>query len=82
VVGVETRFEHGAEDAVREAQRSVTDRYDNVRSDVRDRMEAAREGFEAGRRAAREARRASNEPEGPTTPPLDRVVDDELDTGM
>jgi len=76
------RLRDEAEDAVREAQRSVTDRYDNVRSDVRGRMEAAREAFEAGRRAAREATRGPSEPEGPTAPPLDRVVDEELDTGM
>jgi|OpeIllAssembly_1097287.scaffolds.fasta_scaffold1167859_2 gas vesicle protein len=76
------RLREQAEDAVREAQRSVTDRYDNVRTDVRGRMDAARDAFEAGRRTAREARRGPEEPAGPSAPPLDRVVDEELDTGM
>ncbi|NJD09025.1 MAG: YtxH domain-containing protein [Gemmatimonadetes bacterium] len=76
------RLRDQAEDAVREAQRSVTDRYDSVRTDVRDRVEAAREAFEAGRRAARQAHSGPTEPDGPDTPPLDRVADEELDTGM
>jgi gas vesicle protein len=76
------RLRNQAEEAVRDAQRSVTDRYDDVRSDVRGRMEAARDAFEAGRQAAREARRGAAERLDPTTPPLDRVSDEELDTGM
>ena len=75
------RLRDQAEEAVREAQRSVTDRYDDVRTDVRGRVDAARDAFEAGRRAAREARRAPGEPVS-TNPPLDRVADEELDTGM
>jgi gas vesicle protein len=76
------RLRDQAEEAVREAQRSVTDRYDNVRSDVRGRVDAARDAFEAGRRAAREARRGPAEPARASNPPIDRVVDEELDTGM
>jgi gas vesicle protein len=77
------RLRDQAEEAVREAQRSVTDRYDTVRTDVRGRVDAARDAFEAGRRAAREAgRRGQPEPVRPSNPPLDRVVDEELDTGM
>lgn len=77
------RLRDQAEEAVREAQRSVTDRYDSVRTDVRGRVDAARDAFEAGRRAAREAsRRGPAEPVRPSNPPLDRVVDEELDTGM
>ncbi len=60
--GVQTRNElragvqklrNRAEGAVRTAHDSVTDRFDGVRTDVRVRMDAAREAFEAGRRVAR-----------------------------
>ncbi|HEX6694195.1 MAG TPA: YtxH domain-containing protein [Longimicrobiales bacterium] len=47
------RLRDRAEGAVRSAQDSVSDRFDGVRSDVRVRMDAAREAFEAGRRVAR-----------------------------
>jgi len=76
------RLRDQAEEAVRDAQRTVVDRYDTVRGDVRGRVDAARDAFEAGRRAAREARRGSAEPLSATTPPLDQVVDEDLDTGM
>jgi gas vesicle protein len=76
------RLRDQAEEAVRDAQRSVTDRYDDVRSDVRGRVDAARDAFEAGRHAARESRRGPAEPARSANPPLDRVVDEELDTGM
>ncbi len=50
------RLRDRAEDAVRSAQDGVTDRIDGVRTDVRGRVDAARDAFEAGRRVARETR--------------------------
>jgi len=71
------RLRDQAEDAVRDAQRTVTDRYDGVRSEVRGRVDAARDAFAAGRQAAQESRRGSA-----ASPPEGQLVDEELDTGM
>ena len=50
------RLRRRAEDAVREAQDAVLDTFDGVKSEVEERIEAARDAFEAGRQAARETR--------------------------
>ena len=50
------RLRDQAEDAVRNAQDSVTGRIDGVRAKVRAPVDVARDAFEAGRRGAREAR--------------------------
>jgi gas vesicle protein len=53
--GVE-RIRGRAEDVVRQVQESVTGTFEDVREEVNDRLDSAREAFEAGRQAARETR--------------------------
>jgi gas vesicle protein len=50
------RLRDRAEDAVRSVGDTVTGTIDDVRGEVQDRLDAAREAFEAGRQAARETR--------------------------
>jgi gas vesicle protein len=81
------RLRDQAEGAVRDAQRSVTERYDGVRTEVRGRVDAARDAFVAGRQAAREAgrRAGTGEPgryERPAATGSHQLADEELDTGM
>ncbi len=51
------RLRERAEEGVRTLQDSVTTTVGNVRGEVTDRIEAARDAFEAGRQAARDTRR-------------------------
>jgi len=76
------RLRDQAEDAMRDAQRSVSGHYDTVRDDVRGRMDAAREAFDAGRRAAREARRSAAEALHANNTSPEEEEDEELDTGV
>jgi gas vesicle protein len=55
-VGV-NRLRERAEETVRGLQDTVTDTIGNVRTELSDRMDTAREAFEAGRQAARDTRR-------------------------
>jgi gas vesicle protein len=73
-----TRMRDRAEDAVRQAQGTVTDRIDGVRTDVRGRIDAAREAFDAGRQAARDTRTRPRP--GVVMPPRDAVGDEGLDS--
>lgn len=50
------RLKERAEDTVRTVQDNVSDTITNVRAEVGNRVEAARDAFEAGRSAARETR--------------------------
>jgi gas vesicle protein len=50
------RVRSRAEDAVRQVQDTVTGTFEDVREEVNDRLDAAREAFEAGRHAARSTR--------------------------
>ncbi|MGH7443996.1 MAG: YtxH domain-containing protein [Longimicrobiales bacterium] len=51
------RLRDRAEDGMRDLQENVTGRYEEVRSDVTDRVSAAREAFDTGRRSASERAR-------------------------
>ena len=77
------RLKDRAEDAVRSAQEGVTDRIDGVRSDVRGRMDAARDAFEAGRRAAKETRQeySTRSAGRPAPKPHAATIDAEEETG-
>ncbi|HSJ14085.1 MAG TPA: YtxH domain-containing protein [Longimicrobiales bacterium] len=80
IVASATRLRDRAEDVVRQAQGTVTERVDGVRSDVRGRIDAAREAFDAGRQAARETRTRTRP--GPVVPPRDAVLDEGLESDV
>lgn len=73
-----TRLRDQAEDAVRQAQGTVHERIDGVRTEVRGRVDAARDAFDAGRQAAREARTRPRP--SPMMPPRDAVAGEGLDS--
>lgn len=75
-----TRMRDRAEEAVRHAQGTVTERIDGVRTDVRGRIDAAREAFDAGRQAARDTRTRTRP--GVAMPPRDAVADEGLDSDV
>lgn len=55
------RLRDRAEDGLRSLQENVSERYDEVRSEVGDRVNAARDAFESGRHTAEERVRDARE---------------------